>query len=141
MKEHVLDANALYRFLVGEPGADIVGRLLQEARDEQKRLRMSVVNWGEVYCTIARTDGFAETDRVMERVKLLPLSILDADQSLVTRAAQLKAGYGLPYADCFAAASTGKGEVLVTSDAKDFRKVPGLNLLALPEHSGKGRKR
>jgi predicted nucleic acid-binding protein len=141
MKGHVLDASALFRFVTDGPGAEIVERLMQEARDEGSCLRMSVVNWGEVYYALARARGFVETSRVMERVKLLPLTILDADQTLVTRAAHLKAGCGLPYADCFAAASTGKGEVLVTSDAKDFRKVPALDLLALPQHSGKGRKR
>jgi predicted nucleic acid-binding protein len=140
MKVHVLDANALYRFLIGGPGADTVGRLMQEARDQQRPLRMSVVNWGEVYYTIAKARGFAETDRVMERVKLLPLTILNANETLVTRAAQLKAGYGLPYADCFAAASTGKDEFLVTADTKDFQKVPDLNLLALPQHKGKARR-
>jgi predicted nucleic acid-binding protein len=139
MKRHVLDASALYRFLTGGPGAEIVGRLLQEARDEADSLRMSVVNWGEVYYAMARARGFSETARVMERVKLLPLMILDADEPMVTRAAQLEAGYGLPYADCFAAAITGRGEVLVTSDTKDFLKVPELKLLALPEHKAKGR--
>ena len=134
MKIHVLDANALYRFLIGGPGADIVGRLMREARDTEQPLRMSVVNWGEVYYTIAKAKGFAETSRIMERVKMLPLSLQAADEAITTRAAQLKAGHGLPYADCFAAACTGKGDILVTSDAKDFRKVPGLEVLALPEH-------
>ena len=54
MKVHVLDANALYRFLTGGPGADMVGRLFREGRDAEQPLRMSVVNWGEVYYTIAR---------------------------------------------------------------------------------------
>ncbi len=137
MKGYVLDASALYRFLTGGPGADIVGRLMREARDEGKPLRMSVVNWGEVYYATAKARGFSETSRVMERVKLLPLKILDADELIVTRATRLKAGYGLPYADCFAAATTVRGESLVTSDTKDFRKVPELDLLALPEHKGK----
>ena len=134
MKVHVLDANALYRFLIGGAGADIVGRLLREARDAEVPLRMSVVNWGEVYYTIAKAKGFAETSRIMERVKMLPLQLQIADEAITTRAAQLKAGHGLPYADCFAAACTGRDEVLVTADAKDFRKVPGLQILALPEH-------
>jgi predicted nucleic acid-binding protein len=141
MKAHVLDASALYRFLTGGPGAEIVGRLLQEARDEADSLRMSVVNWGEVYYAMARARGFSETARVMERVKLLPLMILDADELTVTRAAQLKAGYGLPYADCFAAAIMSEKDILVTSDVKDFSKIPHLNLLALPEHKNKGPKR
>lgn len=134
MKVYVLDANALYRFLIGGAGAEIVGRLLREARDAEVLLRMSVVNWGEVYYTIAKAKGFAETSRIMERVKMLPLQLQMADEAITTRAAQLKAGHGLPYADCFAAACTGPDEVLVTADTKDFRKVPGLQILPLPEH-------
>jgi predicted nucleic acid-binding protein len=134
MKVHVLDANALYRFLVGGPGADVVAGLFRQARDAEQALRMSVVNWGEVYYTIAKAKGFAETSRVMERVKMLPLQLQVADESATVRAAQLKAGHGLPYADCFAAACAGRDDVLVTSDAKDFRKVPGLQILPLPAH-------
>lgn len=134
MKVHVLDANALYRFLTGGPGADTVNRLFKEARDGEQPLRMSVINWGEVYYTIAKAEGFTETARIMNRIKLLPLVIVDAGQALTARAAQFKAGHGLPYADCFAAAITTKDDVLVTSDAKDFKKIPGLHLLPLPEH-------
>jgi predicted nucleic acid-binding protein len=136
MRVHVLDANALYRFLIGGPGADIVSRLLKEARDAEQPLRMSVINWGEVYYTIAKAQGFAETDRIMDRVRMLPIVILDAGQEMTTRAARLKAGHGVPYADCFAAAATGKGEVLVTADVKDFKKIPGLHVLSLPAHKG-----
>ena len=137
MKAHVLDANALYRFLTGGPGADTVNRLFKEARDAEQPLRMSVINWGEVYYTIAKAEGFAETARIMNRVRLLPLAILDADEAGTTKAAKFKAGHGLPYADCFAAATTAGDEVLVTSDAKDFKKIPGLRILALPEHKTK----
>jgi predicted nucleic acid-binding protein len=134
MKVHVLDANALYRFLIGGPGADIVNRLFKEARDADQPLRMSVVNWGEVYYTIAKTEGFSDTDRIMERVKLLPLSIIDVDESLTTAAVRLKAARGLPYAHCFAAAIALRDGVLVTSDVKDFKKIPELHVLPLPEH-------
>jgi predicted nucleic acid-binding protein len=134
MKVHVLDANALYRFLIGGPGAEIVGRLFREARDAEQPLRMSVVNWGEVYYTIARARGFSETDKIMDRVRMLPLTVVDADEIVTTNAAKLKAGHGLPYADCFAAAITGTGDVLVTADVRDFKKVAALRILPLPEH-------
>jgi len=137
MKLHVLDANALYRFLTGGPGADTVNRLFKDARDAQQPLRMSVINWGEVYYTIAKAEGFAETARIMARIKLLPLEVLDADEALTARAAQIKAGHGLPYADCFAAAIASKDDILVTSDVKDFKKIPGLHLLPLPEQRTK----
>jgi predicted nucleic acid-binding protein len=134
MKVHVLDANALYRFLTGGPGAEIVSRLFKEARDAEQPLRMSVVNWGEVYYTIAKSEGFAETARVMDRVKLLPLIVLEADEAVTERAARLKTAHGLPYADCFAAATAAKDHIVVTSDVKDFKKIPHLQILSLPVH-------
>jgi predicted nucleic acid-binding protein len=137
MKMHVLDANALYRFLTGGPGSDTIGSLFKEARDAEQPLRMSIINWGEVYYTLAKAAGFAETKRIMAQVKLLPLTVFDADEAVTARAAQLKAGHGLPYADCFAAAMAANGEILVTSDFKDFKKVPRLHILPLPQHKAK----
>ena len=137
MRVHVLDANALYRFVKGGPGDNVVAQLFKQARDLDQPLRMCIVNWGEVYYTIAKTEGFAETATIMNRVRLLPLLVLDANEDLTVRAAQLKAGHGLPYADCFAAALTGKDEILVTSDVKDFKKIRGLHILPLPAHRAK----
>lgn len=68
----------------------------------------------------------------MDRVKLMPLAILDVGESVTTRAAKLKAGHGLPYADCFAAAIVEPGKVIVTADAKGFRKIQGIQVLSLP---------
>lgn len=95
---------------------------------------MSVVNWGEVYYTIARAKGFAETSRFMERVKMLPILIINADEVVTAKAAKFKAGHGLPYADCFAAAIAEPDGVVVTADAKDFRKIQGLRIFSLPSH-------
>lgn len=98
---------------------------------------MSVVNWGEVYYTVAKAEGFAETVRTMEEpVSLLPLTILNADEVVTARAARFKAGHGLPNADCFAAATAAKEDIVVTSEVKDFKKIPGLHILPLPEHKG-----
>jgi predicted nucleic acid-binding protein len=70
----------------------------------------------------------------MARVRLLPLSIIAADEPITETAARLKAGHGLPYADCFAAAITGKENVLVTAEVKDFKKISWLQVLSLPQH-------
>lgn len=134
MKHHVLDANALYRFLMDQPGADIVEDLFKRARDSKTTLLLSVINWGEVYYNIAIKRGITEAQAFMGEVRLLPLSVISADESITEAAGKLKAGYGLPYADCFAAAITGKTNVLVTADVKDFKKVPWLQILPLPQH-------
>lgn len=134
MKRYVLDANALYRFLMDEPGADIVERLFERARDARTTLLLSVINWGEVYYSLALRRGFKEAQAHMAQVRLLPLSIVIADERITEIAAQLKSGYRLPYADCFAAALTGRTNVLVTADIKDFKKISWLQLAPLPQH-------
>jgi uncharacterized protein len=134
MTVHVLDANALYRFLMDQPGAETVERLFKQARDANTSLMISVVNWGEVYYNIARKKGFQQAQEFMARVRLLPLSIIAADEPITETAARLKAGHGLPYADCFAAAITGKENVLVTAEVKDFKKISWLQVLSLPQH-------
>ncbi len=135
MGVHVLDANALYRFLLNQPGAEIVEGLFQRARDANTALMISVINWGEVYYTIARRQGLPNAQEIMARVRLLPLRVISADDPITEAAARLKSGHGLPYADCFAAAITGRANVLVTADVKDFKKIPWLKVLALPQYA------
>jgi len=94
---------------------------------------ISVVNWGEVYYNIAKRRGFRDAQEVMGRVRLLPLSVISADEAITEVAARLKAGHGLPYANCFAAAIAGRTNTLVTPDVKDFKKIPWLKVLALPQ--------
>lgn len=134
MKSHVLDANALYRFLMDQPGADIVENLFKRARDARTTLLLSVINWGEVYYNIAMKRGVTATQAFMAEARLLPLTVISADEAIAETAAKFKAGYGLPYADCFAAAITGKTNVLVTADVKDFKKIPWLQILPLPPY-------
>jgi ribonuclease VapC len=132
MKEYVLDANAVYRFLIDGPGAEIVERLFREAQREGTDLKMSAVNWGETYYGIARQSGYADAEEAGRRLENLPLLIVEADRVQAEFAGRIKAGYGLPYADCFAAALAGKAGTVVTADVKDFKKVPWVKTLALP---------
>lgn len=134
MKRPVLDADALYRFLMEQPGADVVERLFIRARDSGTTLLISVINWGEVYYSLAIRKSFKEAQLVMAQVRLLPVTVVVADEAITELAAQLKSGYKLPYADCFAAAVAGRSNVLVTADVKDFKKVAWLQLLSLPPH-------
>jgi predicted nucleic acid-binding protein len=134
MKRHVLDANALYRFLMGGAGGDVVRQLLKDALRRNTPLLMSVINWGEVCCTVARHQGHNKTDTVMRAAESHPIVLVEVDTVQAEAAGRIRAGYGLPYADCFAAVLAGKGGVLVTSDVKDFKKVPWLRVLALPSH-------
>jgi predicted nucleic acid-binding protein len=132
MKKHVLDANALYRFLHCGPGFETVREIFKQAFHEQDKILISVINWGEVHYTMVRQMGIKNATAMSLQVKELPLTIRDADLDQTKAAAELKASYGLPYANCFAAALAGKSGVVVTSDAKDFSKIPWLQIEPLP---------
>lgn len=123
MKEYVLDASAVMAFLEDRPGAQKVEELLRRATENQRFLLMSVVNWGEVYYSLWRAHGESAAKEQLRRITQLPLEVHDADMESAKLAAETKARFGLPYADCFAAALVllRKG-VIVTTD-RDFKSL------------------
>jgi predicted nucleic acid-binding protein len=132
MKAHVLDANALYRFLRNGPGAELVEDVFKGARRANAAVLMSVINWGEVHYSITRSSGIVAADAALRELENLPIAVLPADIEQTRTAAILKSSFGLPYADCFAAALSGKTGVLITAETKDFSRIPWLQLLPLP---------
>lgn len=132
MRPHVLDANALYRFLTDGPGAEIVEKVFNDSSEANQAVHMSVINWGEALYALGRTHGFDEAARMLAKVENA-LNVVDADRAVTAAAARLKLASGLPYADCFAAVVTGKAGVLVTADPH-FKRVTWLRTLALPRH-------
>ena len=133
MRQHVFDTNALHRFIFHGEGEEIVTRVLKESRDARKPVLMSAVNWGELYYTVVKRIGAAGAASLLARLAdELPIKIVNADRDRAIGAASLKAKYGLPYGDAFAAEITGVDGVLVTADVKDFKRVPKLRLLKLP---------
>ncbi len=137
MRRHVLDASALYRYLMRGDGAQIVIKVLEDAMDEGDVAFISAVNWGEVFYSLVKRLGLAKTETLMaELEQKIPLSVVGVTPEDALRAARLKAQYNLPYADAFAAALTGTQHVLVTADVSHFERVPKLRLLKLPrKHS------
>lgn len=130
MKRYVLDTSALIAFFQDEPGAAKVQELLIQARDADRPLLLSVVNWGEVYYVAWQRTGEAAAQQRVQEIARLPIELVDADRETALLAATLKAQHKLPYADCFAAALAQQRKAsLVTAD-KDFQSVQrGVNLL------------
>jgi len=132
MRPHVLDANALYRYITKSDGSEIVDAVFKRALVEDATVYMSVVNWSEVYYTLARRVGRNKAQTLLTEMRTsVNISLLSVGVEEAIQAADLKARYSLPYADCFAAALTGSQNVLVTADS-DFERVPKLRLLKLP---------
>lgn len=104
MKWPVLDAYALLAFLQDEPGADRVEKLLIDAADHEKPLKITSVNWGEVRYRLEKDRGAGPNDERVRALARLPLEIIAVDKSLAEVAADVKARFGIPFVDCFAAA-------------------------------------
>jgi len=123
----VLDSYALMVFFNDEPGAEEVERLLLKAEGGNPRLLMSVINWGEIYCSVMRGASQQSAEEKAREIAGMPIELVpvEADLELVRQAAVFKATRKLSYADAFAAAlaKLRKAE-LVTGDP-EFRALEG----------------
>ena len=129
----VLDAWAALAFLQREgQAAVIVRRLLRRAVRGNVRLRMNVVNLGEVYYRTGRVQGRDQADETLEIVRRLRLKILPATDPVVLAAARFKIDHTVSYADAFAVVATleqngtlltGDPELLQIQDAVQIEKL------------------
>jgi ribonuclease VapC len=127
MATKVLDSWALLAFLHDEPAAAEVEKLLLKAAQERHKLLLCVVNWGEIYYSVARAEGEAVAEQKAADLATLAIELVpvDDDLKLVREAAKLKATKKMAYADCFAAAlARTRNAELVTGDP-EFKEVEG----------------
>jgi ribonuclease VapC len=121
----VLDSYALMSFFQDEPGADLVRELIHKAMESDTSLLMSIVNLGEVWYSIARTNSPEIADQYIHEIKGMGIEIVEADWNLTRQAAMFKSGGNISYADCFAAALAKlKKAELITGD-KEFKSLEG----------------
>lgn len=121
----VLDSFSLIAYLKGEARAQPMPEFFGTARDLERPLLLSTVNWGEVFYVLLRTAGRDRADAAAQWIANLPIEVVPADLELARQAALFKAAKKMSYADCFAAAlaKLRKAE-LVTGD-KEFKQIEG----------------
>jgi predicted nucleic acid-binding protein len=121
----ILDTYAVLALLGTEPTSAQAAEIIQGSEPW-----MTLVNLGEVVYIIERRQGTEAADTVFARL-LAPEPLVDGasiiwmpvDQGLVRRAASLKAGGDLSYADCFAAAAAAQLDCPVLTGDPEFRKA------------------
>lgn len=119
----VLDSYSLIAYSEGEAGKAKMIEIFRSARDPDRPLFLSTVNWGEVYYITLREEGRGRAEQVIHLISNLPIQIVSVDLELAKQAAEFKATKRMSYADCFAAALAKlKNAELVTGD-KEFRQV------------------
>jgi PIN domain nuclease of toxin-antitoxin system len=118
----VLDAHAVLAFLGEEPGWAEVEQILQTGEPW-----MTLVNLGEVAYILERALGAAAADEVWANLRAdrrpggVPVRWIDVDDTLVRRAAAIKARGRLSYADAFAAGAASVLDCPVLTGGPEFR--------------------
>lgn len=125
MPTKVLDSYALMAFFEDEPGADFVRGLLQKAVEGDTTLLMTVVNLGEVWYAIARSNSPEIADQYIHEIKGMGIEIVEADWNLTRQAAAFKANGNISYADCFAAALSKLKKAELVTGNKEFKALEG----------------
>ncbi|MEN6321044.1 MAG: type II toxin-antitoxin system VapC family toxin [Syntrophaceae bacterium] len=126
MSAYLFDSHAMLAFFQGEPGSDIVERLLRQSFQNPSDRLICIINLGEIIYLTKRRFGDEKKIEVLSRIYQLGFTVLSIPDTLVMQAAELKAQHNLSYADCFAlACSINHSAVLVTGDP-EFKTVEHL---------------
>jgi predicted nucleic acid-binding protein len=134
---YLLDACALLAMINGEPGADIVMRLFNEAERGDCTLSLSIVQLLEVYYDRIHVVGREAAKQRVEWIIAGPVSVIDSiTVPVMYEAGRLKTSYHCSLADAIGIATAIElSAQFVTSDHHDFEaveKAEGLSVLWLP---------
>ena len=102
-----LDAFAWLAWLQDEPGAAAVQRCLDDAERGRADCVSSIINLGEAFYRLVRVNRREQAESLWRLAlrRRLPVSVKEATQRRVRRAAELKANHAIAYADAFAVAT------------------------------------
>lgn len=122
----LFDSFALLRFLQKERGSEKVHDLLKMATEKRVACLLNVINFGEVLYTTQRRFGPQARMQVFIAVQQMGVTILPCPDNLVYKAAELKAGYAMSYADTFALVSAIEQKARLVTGDPEFRQVEHL---------------
>ena len=118
----MLDACALIAFLDKEPEGLKVKALIEQSNAGGSVIRMSVVNWIEVFYHFIRNEGQEVADEIMREAAELPINVIDTISPLVRRAAaRFKARYSMSLADCFLCATAMSFSATIVTKDRELR--------------------
>ena len=125
-KPNLLDSFAILRWTQQEPGWEMVKRLFDSAQKGKQVLVMSQINLCEVYYKSIRVIGLENSKKFLDAFYLLPIQVVHPSDTLIWKAAEIKAKYPIALADCFAVATALEHQAKIVTGDPEFRTVEKL---------------
>jgi len=123
---YVLDSFAVLAFLFGEEGAGEVKRILRKAEEGEAAVFFHWNNLAEVYYIVRRESSRRRALEAIALVKAMPIRLIEFDESLWLKAAELKATFPISYADSFAAATACTMDAKLVTGDPEFKALGDL---------------
>jgi predicted nucleic acid-binding protein len=122
-----LDAFAWLAWLQDEPGAPDVQRCLDDAERGHADCITSIINLGEAFYRLVRVNRREQAESLwrMALRRRLPVSVKEATQRRVRRAAELKSNHAIAYADAFAVATALEFQATLVTGDPEIRPLAG----------------
>ena len=119
----VLDSWAVIAYLSDETAGEKVAEIMANAHENKIPLKMSILNVGEVWYSMARQASENEADRVIDDLRELGIEFVDANWKMTRTAASYKSKHKMSYADCFAADLAKEEKAELATGDKEFKEV------------------
>ena len=123
---YILDACAMLALLNEElgKGYETVRGLLESAAKGEATLYMSRINLVEVYYRYIQLKGPEAADKIMESVKVLPVTFIrDISDEVYYETAYCKARYSMSLADAFLCATAKSLAAMIVTKDKEIKPV------------------
>ena len=122
----LFDSHALLAFFQNEAGAEVVCNILKKSMEQGLDRLICVINLGEIiYMTKKRFDDRKKLE-ILGRIHQLSFKVLPIPDSLVYKAAEIKAEYPISYADCFVVACAQEHDATIVTGDPEFKHAEHL---------------
>jgi len=131
---YILDSSAILRYLDGEAGSERVAEIIKGHLAGRWNAVISAIHWGEIAGITCKIHGQAAVELVLSRLLAFGMEIVPVAPERAVRAALIKVGRKIPYADAFGVelASESSDHVLVTADFDLKAAAPDVKIEFLP---------
>ena len=130
---YILDTSAILSFIEDEAGADLVEKLLRQARTGNIIILVSFMTFMEVYYITLQECEETKADERLRLMNALPVLRIDSTESVGILASHLKANHHLSVADTWIAALAKERDAILVHKDPEFEQVEAeINVLKLP---------